>query len=280
MKRIFIVLITSLSLFCCKSNNNNYKEYSYIYYGLNCKVKSVLVKTYYANEKFGEILKGNFAIGMGMNYKAEFNSDGNIISLNNYNAKGLYDGHTEYKYNSMNNITELNRYDHKKNLRFRKTYQYNKNKIIKDISYNYNDRDTTESIQYYKDCKPHETITVSENNYNKRRYINYDYQKSEWIDYDNLNNEISKGYELYNEDGFTTEYYDGRLSRYIEYNTNKIPKYTKNVELIYNTQIGYFSRNIYNIEYEFDNKGNWIRQVVYKGENKEPYTISERVINY
>ena len=35
-----------------------------------------------------------------------------------------------------------------------------------------------------------------------------------------------------------------------------------------------------NIKYEYDKKGNWIKQIIYEGEVKEPVTISERTIVY
>ena len=76
---------------------------------------------------------------------------------------------------------------------------------------------------------------------------------------------------------------EGELHIIVEWNDKKLPIFLKNAHLSNNTIISLYStgeENTYYVEYEYDKKGNWIKQVVYEGEIKTPLTISERVIQY
>lgn len=69
----------------------------------------------------------------------------------------------------------------------------------------------------------------------------------------------------------------------IRYNEKNLPVYVKGGDFYYNTGVvlvSMYENNVYYIEYEYDEKGNWIKQIVYEGEMKKPYTISDRTIVY
>ena len=57
-----------------------------------------------------------------------------------------------------------------------------------------------------------------------------------------------------------------------------------NAFLYRNTMVSWYVEESpeYEIEYEYDNKGNWIKQIVYEcdGDFRNPVTISERELFY
>lgn len=92
--------------------------------------------------------------------------------------------------------------------------------------------------------------------------------------------------ETYDKDGnFLIEVseYGDKYKGEVKYNDKNLPIYLKGGILSYNTDPGlssYFDDGEQYMEYEYDDKGNWVRQTVYVGEMKEPYQISERTIVY
>ena len=115
------------------------------------------------------------------------------------------------------------------------------------------------------------------------KYSKYDKTGAEWTQYDKDGKEKGKGSSILNKDGKVSRYNINEKEFYeVNWNEKVLPSYLKNAELYNNSFISYDNGNesILYIEYEYDKKGNWIKQIIYEGEVKEPVTISERTIVY
>lgn len=310
MEKKLIILITLSLMFACNNNNiisEDYNNYNYKRYGLNCPVKSIDVRTYEATSKFGEIVKKslgdiyfNYEYG---NYSAIFNSKGNIESFKSYDHKGNIMEETKYTYDDNGRLIEcMNYFDV---LFYEKCiYEYDGKFVVKStetlfskngpigasiiITYKNNGKQIIEENRYVGDT------TIYDRTYNKEIIWKND-KESEYIINDFVSFYVIKGREIRNDDNLITEkneeeiaLWNTKINLYVEYNNKNLPIYIKNCNInsILECKEPSFPEsfpeydNIYYIEYEYDKKGNWIKQIVYEGENKRPYTISERVINY
>lgn len=281
MKKAYIFYLALYTLIISSCSD---KTYSYQEYGLNCPVKSVKVTTYEAESKFGEIIKGD--LDWSGHYFSEFNSVGNIVSLTEYDDEGDIDGVTKYKYNNDNNVINVSEYDYKGNLDFEYTYEYDGSLMSKiTATFKYSDEDNV----YVTDIKREgNTIKEKITHLNGElssivKYSKYDKTGAEWTQYDKDGKEKGKGSSILNKDGKVSRYNINEKEFYeVNWNEKGLPSYLKNAELYNNSFISYDNGNesILYIEYEYDKKGNWIKQIIYEGEVKEPVTISERTIVY
>ena len=302
---LFSILVIALSLTSC--NNNSDKTFEYELYGLNCPVKSIDVRTYEATSKFGEIVKkslGNIYFNYEYgNYSAIFNSKGNIESFKSYDHKGNIKEETKYTYDDNGRLIECMIYFDE--LFYRKCiYEYDSKFVVKStetlfsknepigasniITYKNNGKQIIEENGYVGDT------TIYDRTYNKEIIWKND-KESEYIINDLVSFYVIKGREIRNDDNLITEKNEEeialrniKINLYVEYNNKNLPIYIKNCNInsILECKEPSFPEsfpeydNIYYIEYEYDKKGNWIKQIVYEGKNKRPYTISGRVINY
>ena len=77
-----------------------------------------------------------------------------------------------------------------------------------------------------------------------------------------------------------SEYISYKESSYsISYNENGYTKKTENCYILSNT-IHPNNEGTYYYEYEFDDKDNWIKCIIFKGDSKKPYLLIEREIYY
>lgn len=270
--------------------------------GLNKVVKSVQVKTYEAESKFGEIIRSDSDCG----YLALFDADGNLTSITDFDAEGELDGKTVYEYDEKNHIVKFVSYDWDGEMVFSVNNVYDGKYLIKTQSVNSDDIYLTEykrngeSIQEYSYSVNGEVKEIAkylESNQLRSSYIVYDNTgkeirtvQQEFDKYGNLlKKTISTGVKeetttyAYNKAGYLTEVLTSDYKGEIRYNDKNLPVYVKGGVIYYNTDVyldQWYEDDVYSIEYEYDNKGNWIKQIVYEGEMKEPHTISERTIFY
>lgn len=282
MKTAKIILMTLCSLVVLSCAKN--KRYSYQEYGLDCPVKSIKVTTYEASSKFGEVVKGD--LKWNGHYLAEFNSVGNIITLTEYDNDGNLNSVTKCKYNEDDNVTDVSEYDEDGKLEYNQSYEY---KGILLVKFTRTFKDTTEEVYVNEFFRDGETIIKETTHHNGElrsvvKYNKHDKTGTEWVRYDKDGKEQSRGSSILNEDGKVTrcnlndkDYYE------VTWNEKGLPVYLKNAELYnssYVSSYNYCDGSIFYIEYEYDNKGNWIKQTLFEGELKKPVTISERVIVY
>lgn len=266
------------------SSCTNKQTYDYEYYGLNCPVKSVKVTTYEAESKFGEIVKGD--LEWNGHYLAIFNDVGNLESISNYDDDGDLTRVEKYKYNEDNKVTVVAYYNNDGDLDSQLMCTYNNDHIESCTFKSYwNDKETITEHKYKWNGEQHIETMVFENGElsTVSKYTKDSKNCVKWITYDKDGKEISRGDETYNEYGQLVSRNEGELHITIKWNDKKLPILLKNAFLRNNTNISWYTteeENIYHVEYEYDKKGNWIKQVVYEGEIKTPLTISERVIQY
>ena len=278
-------LIVSLVVLVASSCNSK-ASYDYEYYGLNCPVKSIEVTTYKAESKFGEILNGD--LEPDGNYLAVFNGVGNLESISYYDEDGDLSRIGKYKYNEENKVTAVSDYDNDGDLVAQTMYTYNNDHIESfTIKSYWSDK---EVIRVYKHKWNGEYIIetdvlVDGELYSKTKYKNAykNNREREWVKYDKDGKEVSRGYEEYNVCDRIIKHNEGDFYLEVQWNDNNLPIHLKNAHLWNNIDISWYSGDDeceYYVEYEYDKKGNWIKQIVYEGEIKKPLTISERIITY
>lgn len=292
------VLFASLFISSCKSAvSSDCKKF-----GLNKNVQSVQVKTYEAENKFGEIMKGDIDEN---NYIAVFNENGNLTSITRFDEDGDLSSKKVYEYNDDNLCTKQSIYNWDGYLIYAIEQVYDgKNLVKKNEHLSWSGDETTEykfngdAIQEhirYTDGEISETAKYLESSSTRQVYVAYDNEGNETIkvqnEYDKDGNlikyTITKGAEettatyTYNKDGFLTSLSTSDYSGEVKYNEQNLPVYIKNGTLYCNTDVDLdYGHGIYYIDYEYDDQGNWIKQIIYVGEVKRPYTISERTIVY
>ena len=271
------------STVCCilfLSSCFNDRSYSYHEYGLDRPVKSVEVKTYKANSKFGEVVKDDIT----ETYSVEFNSVGNALKHTDFNANGDIASVLKCRYDDNDNLVENSVYDSEGDLMIRLVNDYEGNKVVKSTTVlTYMESVYITDFKYNGDYVEEETCYIDGELSSKLKYTRNDKSGREWIRYSADGEEESRGVMELNKDGKITKYSigDDKVCEMV-WNEKKLPCYLRRAELYNNTMFSFDleeDREFY-VEYEYDKKGNWIKQIVFEGENKIPVSISERVIEY
>lgn len=308
-KLTFLISILCVALFfnSCKNSNKTDCER----YGLNTNVKSVSVTTYEAESKFGEVVKGDLA-NRG-HYTALFDEEGYLTSITDYDEDGELDSKRVFTYDDMNHLTILKEYDEDGHLDYSQEWVYEgkylqKYTATKKRRYGPNDTDSVvykrsgeeiHEITTYRNGEIVITDKYSESTSHKATYVSYgrdgNVLNSTQHTYDrdghllmriiNSGAEVDSIKSVYNKAGFLIEMSESGVGYKgeVRYNDKNLPIYLKGGILYNNTDPwldSYFEGGEQYMEYEYDDKGNWVRQIVYIGEMKEPYQISERTIVY
>ena len=263
--------------------NKNRKPFDYELYGLNTPVKSVKVTTYKAVCKFGDITKSDIA--GWENYLALFNESGNLESISFFDDQGDCYSVEKRRYNNDNVLIETSLFDDEGNLKSQISDEYNGSRMITStwrILY----LDTAEIIvsRYkYEHGRLVEINNMSNGELlNKTIYSRYDKECIEGVIYNKDGQEDVKFIEYFNDNGQIIKRNAGEYCLEVEWNELNLPIKLKGATLHNNTIVAYYTdkENVFDVEYEYDERGNWIRQIVYEGEMKRPKSISEREIIY
>ena len=296
----------------CGSAEQTNKEddivYDYKLYGLDRPVKMVKVRTYEAMSKFGDVVKGELTEG----YNVSFNPVGNIELYEEYDSYGDLVRVSKCKYNDNNLLVEKanylgdgelfrlykREYDKDNNCIKRviysgdgalldySTYEYEDGNIIRTVNKNYYDEEEHCSVYTNKwnGGQLVETVQEYEGEYHSVfKYKRNDKKHYEGVEYDK-NGEIKAECSLLlNDLGRLVKESYNDVYREVKWNEKNLPVYLYNMDLYNNTDILYSYGDdipVYYVEYKYDKMGNWIEQIVYKGEVKKPVSISEREIIY
>lgn len=283
MKRNLLLALTiGVLLSSCGGEGKN--ETKYDIWGLNCPVKSIKVTTYEAKNKFGEPAK--IGIAEKDNYFVAFNTAGKAESVSTFGKEGDLVAMEKYKYDSDGNLTEVSSYGHDGELLWQQLIEYEGKRVDRCINKHLWDDDVDiyeHTSEWDGEKMVSQTTTHNGELQSVTKYTKWDKSGNEWVGYDKNGDETSRGKAAYNRDGYITEYSVGDINSVVEYNEKGLPVYIKNAELLLNTMLsfgGSDDNKVYHIEYEYDQRGNWIKQTVYEGEMRKPVTISEREINY
>ena len=299
---VFTISALSAILFVSSCNNEISSDCKRL--GLNTTVKSVQVKTYEAESKFGEIVRGD--LDWDGNYLALFDKRGNLTSITDFDDDGELDNKTVFAYDDENRLTNYTEYDWNGDADISIEYVYEGNYLLKSkqiifenvylTEYKRNGEEIQE-YTYFADGKIENTAKYLESSSTRASYIVYDNEGKELRtvqeEYDkegrlikqikNTGAETDTTIWVYSKDGYLTEMSTTEYKGEIKYNDKNLPIYIKGGDLYNNTDVvldPWYENKVYNLEYEYDDKGNWIKQIVYEGEMKEPYTISDRTIVY
>ena len=285
MKRIISIcaLLCATILTSCNSNENtiNYKDF-----GLNTPVQSIKVTIYEAGSKFGEVIQGNL-INDG-HYTVNFNDEGYPIKLTNYDDDGDITEVTKYDYDKDNHLVKTTSYDEVGGMTYEFKNNYDGDIItssttttywggipeMRTTKYTY-DGDVLIEERTYEDG---ELLSVYKYIDYKRKGANWD---SSWVAYDAEGEEQAKGFNKLNDAGKIAECKYGEMHYKVKWNDDNLPIRTKNAVSFLNGVAFYYSEGAdYTFEYEFDDKGNWIKQTIFVGEDREPAYIAIRKIRY
>ena len=242
-------------------------------------VKSIRTTGYEATEKFGEISEGDVLYD-DVNNVIEFNKDGYITEISIFTHSGNLSQKHVYVYDGDGKVTKINKYDGDGDEIGRIVYTYNENKKA------------TKIVDYEKSGK---VISTQEMGWDgghvtKNQYIS-EYSKGDYSMNEYKGNTLVKSV-VYDKDGKPT-------GEYTEYENDKMKKIvTKDftITLTYNDK-GYCSSIVngkfytinsfhwekgesYTYDYEYDNKGNWVRKVERKKNSQKATRIFIREIEY
>ena len=113
MKKLLLLLLFIPLVSCDKKNTLSELN-------LNGKVESIVISSYEAEEKFGDIEKGE----LQSIYEEEFNDDGNIVERNWYDEEEELTFKWKFKYDDDGNMIEQKQYDKEGELTSKSKFKY------------------------------------------------------------------------------------------------------------------------------------------------------------
>lgn len=288
-KTIFTLMGFAVCLLVsCTQEKNDLEQYQ-----VKGNVKSIMTKYFKAVEKFGEVTLGDcrFYDDSGL---VCFNTDGLITEKTSYDCDGSILTKSVYEYDSDNLLSNVTYYkvdwQHPNgSLDSKEVYQYNeKRQLVQSIRYDSNGVEILKVIYEWEGKNCVKTMTyhnellsrVQVNEYNGNSIV-----KSVLTDSDGI--EIKR-----------MEYADNRLSKevikdYVSKSSeikNSVPKEDIITTYRYNDkglccEIGDASLTLskgksYTFEYEYDQKGNWIKCTKKNSQTKIATIIAIREITY
>lgn len=282
MRKILTMVAAVVLLAGCGKSGKEVPAYDQM--GLNCKVQSILVTTYEAESRFGEVVKGDVdEWGTGEIYKAEFDANGNLVAWTDFYSDGEIFTKSVYIYNANGQKTEVVNYDDDGEVWDKEVYTYNdQGKELTRVRY---DRHGTlrSRAEYVYHGEEVECVTYDPETESciSRLIQQYD-QDGKLVSevYSRGDKIIAKRSFVYDEQGRMIRQEAGSNVYTIEYNEHGLPR--KSVNCFYGTSGWYESsaNATYVYEYVYDQKGNWFTRTVYEGEAMIPLYIVEREINY
>jgi len=257
---------------------------------LKGQVKSIKATTYFANEKFDEVIKGDL-----LSWKLwRFDAKGESTEYTKFGDFYEETVKFENKYDSQNRLTEKDCFNSNGDLAWKRVNKYDNEKITQTIYYNedgilsekylYKYDDNTKKCETWQYDGNGDLIYKWVHDKNGNLLEEYDYfstgdvsKKTEY-EYDNsgtLNRTLIYEllYSLYGSEKFEEEYlYNDKADIIVlksydySYDDDYNPVTTQKIEYTY--------------KYKYDNKGNWIEKILFKSEAEIAIAIEEREIEY
>ena len=273
MKKSYLILLLIIFGFTNKSK----KKTDFEDLKLNGNVKSIIENTYKAEEKFGEISKGEKLITLidTENHTIIFNEQGNIVEEKNhliyYKIQQIYDNQNNKEivntYDKNNKLTSQTKYKYDSNGNFIEYNQYYEGKLVHKGKFKYDDEEKPIEHNFYDQTGKLQS---------KRKNI---YKNKEIVD--------SKDYDGDGNLEFQTVFeYDSNGNETKMTNFNSLGDINQKIMYKYNSEnIVIESIDLYNniskkekYKYIFDSNKNWIQKIVF--EDEIPMKIIERNIQY
>ena len=243
-------------------------------------VKSIRTTGYEATEKFGEISEGDVLYDHDINNLIEFNKDGYITEISNFNHSGDLSQKSVYVYDGDGKVTKINKYDGDGNEIGRTVYTYNNNKKVTKIV----DYDKSGKINYtQKNEWDGDKVTKSQfiNEYSEGSYSMNEYNGNTLVKsvvYDKNGKPTGEYTEFENEKMKKIVTKDFTIS--LAFNNKGLCTSIVNGQL-FNTNSYYWAKGeSYTYDYEYDDKNNWIKKIERKKNSQKATRIFVREIEY
>ncbi|MDE5575179.1 MAG: hypothetical protein K2I87_05650 [Bacteroidales bacterium] len=241
--------------------------------------------------KYFEPVDKGFKVEMGKLtnsiYVVDF-KDGRRTACWEYDTKGDLKEKYELVYNEHGNVSGIRKKDKNQNLQLREEYVYanpkDKNTLKEKRVYNSSDLTVLGTEVYLRDKQGRVSAVRHMDANGKEKYSdNYTYNAESLVEtevrLDAAGSRRSETENTYDE--------DGRISLEVVYDRNGKTlvqnKYTYNVKGLpdHITTISADGAAEYNtIEYTYDERGNWIQYILYKGMGRVPEAIVVRILTY
>jgi hypothetical protein len=250
MKKAAFILLSTLLIFSCGTEPGmDIAETDWAKFKLKGKVKSFREIKFLSVDNFSIISKGE-KIKHVYNKEVLFNLDGNKIEQNDYIPDGTLANRTVYLY-KKSILIEYNNYDSQGVLFGTGRYETTEDGMVSKLDYKTTDGryNWSESYQYDKNGNLTEVKRFkAEESINTKEVYSFD-EKS------NIK---------------TSEFHkSGELVSKNDYNYDKEGNFN---------EVKFGDSSVYTYKYNYDNKGNWIKKIVF--ENNEPSGILTREIEY
>lgn len=276
MKKYLFLL--SLLIISCNDNKTTDLDVNQ----LNGNVASVKISTYEADSKFGEIVKGDLEYN-GVSI-IEFNESGYITSTSVFESNGELYSKSKYFYKEEK-LDYVVGYNAEGDLEFKTVHNWDNNELLSVIHYDKDGKEICRDTYEYENEKQKSYSFYYEDELETKGIVTKYHGKIclESIEYDKNGKEKGKKInEWKNGKIVKTEYIsykESSCSSYsISYNENGYTKKSENCYILSNTI--HLNDGTYYYEYEFDDKDNWIKCIIFKGDSKKPYLLIEREIYY
>ena len=275
LRDLFFCMIVAMTICSCGKQQND------LTWQEACgNVKSIRTTGYEATEKFGEISEGDVLYGIDVNSLIEFNKDGYITEVSNYDQSGDLSQKSVYVLDGDGKVTKIYKYNGDGDEIGRTVYTYNENKkVTKIVDYDKSGKvNYTQKLEWNGDkvTKNQFINEYSEGNYNMNEYkgntlvksVQYDKTgkpTGEYTEYENdkIKKIVTKDFNIiltYNDKGLCSSIVNGRLFSTNSYYRAKGESYT--------------------YDYECDDKGNWVRKIERMKASKKATRIFVREIEY
>ena len=220
-------------------------------------------------------------------YVVDF-KDGRRTACWEYDAKGNLKEKYELVYNEHGNVSGVRKKDKNQNLQLREEYIYanpkDKNTLKEKRIYHSSDLTILSQELWLRDKQGRVSAIRHMDANGKEKYSdNYTYNAEGLLETD-IRLDASGSRRSETENSYDE---DGRISLEVVYDRNGKTlvqnKYTYNVKGLpdhITTTSADGTVEYYTIEYNYDERGNWIQQIVYKGMGRVPEVILLRMITY
>lgn len=270
-KLFFILLTVFITLSCVKQRND------LTLYEVSGNVKSIRTTGYEAVEKFGEITEGDVLYG---NTLIEFNKDGNITEISYFDNRGDLTKKSIYAFNDKGKVAKISNYDGDGDETGRTLYTYNEDgNVIKIVDYNKAGEINYTQQNEWEDDKCIKSLYTGEytdGNYIINEFEGHNLVKS--VVYDN-NGKETGDYTVF-EDDKIIKIANSECTSILTYNNKGLCASIVNGQISSTNSYLLLNGQSYIYEYEYDEKGNWIKKVEKEQKSKKTKRIFIREIEY
>ena len=295
--KLFTILASCVIIGCTTNTNSSSKECEEIIQkensekidtatndcaklGMSRNVQSIKVFIYEAKENFDKFEKGE--LKEKGHYYIVFDKNGCLSESSSFYSTGEHFSKKRYEYKDNKLYKEMFYFDGK--LSSTTTYEYDGKHLRSKLEVDNDDDNNTMRFEHINNGEYITEFVRYENDVKKAIFKCKVIGNQTEITAYNINGKPSGHHRIEEHDEC------GRQTKLIwegnpceaKYNEKGLPIYLKNAYI--SNGIVYFSPfrkdDIRTFEYEYDEKGNWIKRVEYEGEKIRPISISEQTIVY